>query len=164
MGLFGITEVIINAGPTNGRDSISTIGTLRPTREETRRAVPAIARGTALGSVLGAIPGGGALLSSFASYTLEKKISGRSAEFGKGAIEGVAGPEAANNAGAQTSFIPLLTLGIPSNGVMAMMIGAMTIHGIVPGPLVMTHQPELFWGLNARLWVGNLMLVMINMQ
>jgi TctA family transporter len=122
-----------------------------------------ILRGTALGSFLGILPGGGALLASFAAYTLEKKVSKNSANFGKGAIQGVAAPESANNAGAQTSFIPLLTLGIPSNPVMALMIGAMMIQGIAPGPQVMTERPQLFWGMIASMWVGNLMLVVLNL-
>src|SRR6202008_5048223 len=124
---------------------------------------PAILRGTVLGSLLGILPGGGALLASFGAYTLEKKISKYSHEFGKGAIEGVAAPEAANNAGAQTSFIPLLTLGIPSNAVMALMIGAMMIQGIAPGPQVMTERKELFWGMIFSMWVGNLVLVVLNL-
>ena len=121
-------------------------------------------RGTALGSVLGMLPGGGALLASFASYTLEKKLTRNpNPPFGKGAIAGVAAPESANNAGAQTSFIPMLTLGIPPNAVMALMVGAMTIHGIQPGPQVMTSNPQLFWGLIASMWIGNLMLVILNL-
>ena len=123
----------------------------------------AIARGTVLGSLLGILPGGGAVIAAFAAYTFEKKISKHPEKFGRGAIEGVAAPESANNAAAQTSFIPLLTLGIPPNAVMALMVGAMTIHGIVPGPQVMTKQPELFWGLIASMWIGNLMLVVINL-
>ena len=126
-------------------------------------AAPAIARGTLLGSILGILPGGGAVIAAFAAYTFEKKMSSTPERFGHGAIEGVAAPESANNAAAQTSFIPLLTLGIPPNAVMALMVGAMTIHGIVPGPQVMTKQPELFWGLIASMWVGNLMLVVINL-
>jgi TctA family transporter len=122
-----------------------------------------VLRGTGLGSILGVLPGGGAMLSSFASYTLEKKIAKDPSEFGNGAIQGVAGPESANNAGAQTSFIPLLTLGIPENAVMALMVGAMTIHNIQPGPQVMTSNPSLFWGLIASMWVGNLMLVVLNL-
>jgi TctA family transporter len=120
-------------------------------------------RGSGLGSILGVLPGGGALLSSFASYTLEKKISKTPADFGNGAVAGVAGPEAANNAGAQMSFVPMLTLGIPSNAVMALMIGAMMVHGIVPGPMVVHNQPTLFWGLIASMWLGNLMLLIINL-
>src|SRR5204862_1692672 len=117
----------------------------------------------ALGSMLGILPGGGATLSAFASYTVEKKFAKDPSRFGKGAIEGVAGPESANNAGAQTSFIPLLTLGIPSNAVMALMIGALTIHNIQPGPQVMTSNPQLFWGLIVSMWVGNLMLIILNL-
>jgi TctA family transporter len=130
-----------------------------------KQASPAIARGTLLGSMLGILPGGGALLASFASYTLEKKLAGPKANppFGQGNLRGVAGPEAANNAGAQTSFIPMLTLGIPPNAVMALMIGAMTIHNIQPGPQVMTSNPSLFWGLIASMWIGNLMLVILNL-
>ncbi len=124
---------------------------------------PAVLRGTALGSILGILPGGGAALASFAAYSLEKKTSKYSHEFGKGAIEGVAGPESANNAAAQTSFIPLLTLGIPPNAVMALMVGAMTIHNIQPGPQVMTSNPALFWGLIASMWIGNLMLIILNL-
>ncbi len=120
-------------------------------------------RGTTLGSVLGILPGGGATLSAFAAYVLEKKVAKDPSRFGRGAIEGVAGPEAANNAGAQTSFIPMLTLGIPGNAVMALMIGALTIHGIQPGPLVMAERPTLFWGMVASMWIGNLMLVIINL-
>jgi putative tricarboxylic transport membrane protein len=122
-----------------------------------------VLRGTALGSLLGILPGGGAMLASFAAYTVEKKISPNRAEFGKGAIEGVAAPESANNAGAQSSFIPMLTLGIPSNPVMALMIGAMIIQGITPGPNVVTDEPELFWGMIVSMWIGNLMLVLLNL-
>ena len=122
-----------------------------------------ILRGTAIGSALGILPGGGAILASFASYTVEKRISKTPGEFGKGAIAGVAGPESANNAGAQTSFIPMLTLGIPANPVMALMIGAMIIQGIVPGPNVATEQPALFWGIIASMWIGNLMLILLNL-
>ena len=113
--------------------------------------------------ILGILPGGGAVIASFAAYTFEKKLSKHPERFGHGAIEGVAAPESANNAAAQTAFIPLLTLGIPPNAVMALMVGAMTIHGIVPGPQVMTKQPELFWGMIASMWIGNLMLVIINL-
>src|SRR5690606_16470142 len=121
-----------------------------------RRAIPSVLRGTAIGSSLGILPGGGAVLSSFAAYTIEKKVSKYKHEFGTGAVEGVAGPEAANNAGAQTSFIPLLTLGIPSTPVMALMMGAMTIQGIAPGSAIITERPELFWGMIASMWLGNL--------
>jgi TctA family transporter len=165
MGLFGLTEVIGNlAGPTGSREIISQkVRGLMPTRADLRAAFPAMARGTAIGSALGVLPGGGALLSSFTSYIVEKKVARDPSRFGRGAIEGVAGPESANNAGAQASFIPMLTLGIPSNPVMAMMIGALLIQGIAPGPQVMTKQPELFWGLIASMWLGNLMLVIINL-
>ena len=134
-----------------------------PTREDFKRMVAPILRGTTLGSFLGILPGGGAMLSSFAAYSLEKKVSRYSAEFGQGAIEGVAGPESANNAGAQASFIPMLTLGIPSNPVMALMIGALIMHGIQPGPGVMVEQPALFWGLVVSMWIGNLFLLVLNL-
>ena len=164
MGLFGFAEIITNLESTEKRVLItSKIKGLWLTKEQFRAAWPAVLRGTGIGSVLGILPGGGAMLSSFASYSVEKKIAKDPSQFGKGAIQGVAGPESANNAGAQTSFIPLLTLGIPENAVMAMMVGAMTIHSIQPGPQVMTAKPELFWGLIASMWVGNLMLVVLNL-
>jgi putative tricarboxylic transport membrane protein len=164
MGVFGFAEIIANVEQRGHRETFTDrVTNLFPTREDFRRFVPAALRGTALGTVLGMLPGGGSVLSSFASYTLEKKISRRPGEFGRGAIEGVAGPEAANNAGAQTSFVPLLTLGIPSNVVMALMVGAMTIHNIQPGPQVMTSNPELFWGLIASMWIGNAMLIVLNL-
>ncbi|MEO8296810.1 MAG: tripartite tricarboxylate transporter permease [Burkholderiales bacterium] len=167
MGLFGFGEIITNLGrPPEQREVFTKdVKGLWPTKQDFRDAWPAVLRGTALGSILGVLPGGGALLASFASYTLEKKTRGRKDEvpFGKGNIRGVAGPESANNAGAQTSFIPMLTLGIPPNAVMALMVGAMTIKGIQPGPQVMTNNPELFWGLIASMWIGNLMLVILNL-
>jgi putative tricarboxylic transport membrane protein len=164
VGIFGLSEIVRNLTlPEEERVIANKVRGLWPSREEFRRASPAVLRGTALGSILGVLPGGGALLSSFAAYSLEKKLSRRPQEFGKGAVEGVAGPESANNAGAQTSFIPMLTLGIPSNVVMAMMIGAMMIQGIAPGPQVMTERPGLFWGMIAAMWVSNLMLVIINL-
>lgn len=164
MGIFGFAEIVKNLEPQEERTVMSQkITNMFPTKEDFRRMAPAILRGTFLGSLLGILPGGGAVLSSFAAYTVEKKLSKYPEEFGKGAIEGVAGPEAANNAGAQTSFIPLLTLGLPSNVVMALMVGAMTIHNIQPGPQVMTKNPELFWGLIASMWVGNLMLIILNL-
>jgi putative tricarboxylic transport membrane protein len=164
MGLFGFAEIISNLETTEKRELVtSKVTGLWPTREQFKVAWPASLRGTALGSVLGLLPGGGAMLASFASYALEKKVSKDPSQFGKGAIQGVAGPESANNAGAQTSFIPLLTLGIPENAVMALMVGAMTIHNIQPGPQVMTSNPTLFWGLIASMWVGNLMLVVLNL-
>jgi TctA family transporter len=166
MGVFGFGEIIANLGkPAEHREVFTKdVKGLWPTRQDFREAAPSVLRGTALGSVLGVLPGGGALLSSFASYTLEKKIvRNPRVPFGQGAIQGVAGPESANNAGAQTSFIPMLTLGIPPNAVMALMVGAMTIKGIQPGPQVMTNNPELFWGLIASMWIGNLMLVILNL-
>ena len=166
MGLFGFAEIIRNLdqGAEEDRNLVQEKVTgLMPTKEDLAESAPAIARGTVLGSLLGILPGGGAVISSFASYTLEKKIAKDPSRFGRGAIEGVAGPESANNAAAQTSFIPLLTLGIPPNAVMALMVGAMTIHGIVPGPQVMTNQPNLVWGMIASMWIGNLMLLIINL-
>jgi len=164
MGLFGFSEIILNLESTEKRELITTkLRGMWPTKAQFKLAWPAVLRGTALGSVLGVLPGGGAMLSSFASYSIEKKLAKDPSQFGKGAIQGVAGPESANNAGAQTSFIPLLTLGIPENAVMAMMVGAMMIHNIQPGPQVMTSNPQLFWGLVASMWVGNLMLVVLNL-
>ncbi len=164
MGLFGIAEVIssLERGGTKPR-TIEKISRLWPTRAEGRQAWPAVLRGTAIGSLLGVLPGGGALISAFAAYMVEKKIAKDPSRFGQGAVEGVAGPESANNAGAQTSFIPLLAMGIPPNPVMALMLGAMTIHGIVPGPKAMTERPDLFWGMIASMWLGNLMLIVINL-
>ena len=165
IGVFGLGEVIANLiRPGERRDLLSgKISGLWLTMQEFRQAWPATVRGTLIGSILGVLPGGGATLSSFAGYVLEKKVAKDPSRFGKGAIEGVAGPESANNAGAQTSFIPMLTLGIPGNAVMALMIGALTIHGIQPGPQVMTERPTLFWGMVASMWLGNLMLVIINL-
>jgi putative tricarboxylic transport membrane protein len=165
MGVFGFGEIIANLGtPAEHREVFTkAVKGLWPTKRDFHDAYPAVLRGTALGSILGVLPGGGALLSSFASYTVEKKLAKDPSRFGKGAIQGVAGPESANNAGAQTSFIPMLTLGIPPNAVMALMIGAMTIKGIQPGPQVMTSNPSLFWGLIASMWVGNLMLIVLNL-
>ena len=164
MGIFGVAEILRNLERGDPREaSAAQTGSLLPTRAEWRLAWPAILRGTGIGSLLGVLPGGGAVLSAFASYALEKKIAAAPERFGRGAIEGVAGPESANNAGAQTSFIPMLTLGIPSNPVMAMMIGALTIHGISPGPRVVAERPELFWGVIASMWIGNLMLLVINL-
>jgi putative tricarboxylic transport membrane protein len=164
MGVFGLAEIVRNLENEHTRQVyVERIGGLMPTREDCKRMLAPILRGTALGSLLGILPGGGALLASFAAYSLEKKVSSHGAEFGKGAIEGVAAPESANNAGAQTSFIPMLTLGIPSNPVMALMIGAMIIQGIRPGPNVMVEQPRLFWGVISSMWVGNLFLLVLNL-
>ena len=164
MGMFGLAEVVRNLENENDRPKIVTkITSLMPTKEDWKRIVGPILRGTAIGSALGILPGSGSILGSFAAYAIEKKVSKNSAEFGKGAIEGVAAPESANNAGAQTSFIPMLTLGIPSNPVMALMIGAMVIQGIQPGPSVITEQPALFWGIIVSMWIGNLFLVILNL-
>jgi TctA family transporter len=164
MGVFGFAEIISNLTTGVARETFTAkIHGLWPGRKELRAAGPAIVRGTLLGSLLGVLPGGGAMLSSFASYALEKKISRTPERFGHGAIEGLAGPESANNAGAQTSFIPMLTLGIPGNSVMALMVGALMIHNIQPGPQVMTGNPELFWGLVVSMWIGNAMLLVLNL-
>jgi len=164
MGLFGFAEIIVNLEHREHREVFTdNVTGLLLKWSEFKEALPAILRGTGIGSVLGILPGGGAMLSAFAAYTLEKKIAKDPSRFGKGAIQGVAGPESANNAGAQTSFIPLLTLGIPPNAVMALMVGAMTIHSIQPGPQVMTSNPQLFWGLIASMWIGNVMLVILNL-
>jgi len=164
IGLFGFGEIAANLErPTDRSLLTSSIGGLWPSATERRRALPAIARGTLLGSMIGVLPGGGSTLSSFASYALEKRISKNPSEFGNGAVEGLAGPESANNAAAQTSFVPLLTLGIPSNPMMALMMGALMIQGIAPGPGVITNQPTLFWGLIASMWIGNVMLLIINL-
>jgi len=164
MGMFGIGEIIRNLEHDESRSlTMKKVQGLMLTKEDFKRIAAPVLRGTFIGSALGILPGGGAMLASFASYSIEKKVSKNSANFGKGAIEGVAAPEAANNAGAQTSFIPMLTLGIPSNPVMALMIGAMIIQGIQPGPAVMTEQPALFWGLIVSMWIGNLFLVVLNL-
>jgi putative tricarboxylic transport membrane protein len=164
MGLFGFAEILTNLESTEKRELITAkVSGLWLTKQQFKDAWPAVLRGTGLGSILGLLPGGGAMLASFGAYALEKKLAKDPSRFGKGAIQGVAGPESANNAGAQTSFIPLLTLGIPENAVMALMVGAMTIHNIQPGPQVMTSNPSLFWGLVVSMWVGNLMLVVLNL-
>jgi putative tricarboxylic transport membrane protein len=163
MGMFGLGEIIRNLENEEERSVMVTeITGLWPTREDFKRMVGPILRGTAIGSALGILPGSGSILGSFAAYSIEKKISKNRAQFGKGAIEGVAAPESANNAGAQTSFIPLLTLGIPSNPVSALMVGAMIIHGIQPGPSVIKEQPALFWGMIVSMWIGNLILIILN--
>lgn len=164
LGLFGIGEIISNLDRGTQRTIIdSKVSGLMPTKADFRASSGPIVRGTALGGVLGMLPGGGAVLSAFSSYTVEKKLAKDPSRFGQGAIEGVAGPEAANNAGAQASFVPMLTLGIPSNALMALMIGALIMRGIQPGPQVITSNPELFWGLIASMWIGNLMLLVINL-
>jgi TctA family transporter len=167
MGVFGYGEIISNLGKNESERKVFTaeVKGLFPTGEDFKRMIPAILRGTALGSMLGILPGGGAVMAAFAAYTIEKKTKLQPGEvpFGKGNIRGVAAPESANNAASQTSFIPLLTLGIPPNAVMALMVGAMTIHNIQPGPQVMTSNPELFWGLIASMWIGNAMLIILNL-
>jgi TctA family transporter len=165
MGLFAFAEIATNLEQTEGERKLNAeqISRIWISWQEFKQSFPAILRGTALGSILGILPGGGATLSSFASYTVEKKLAKDPSRFGNGAIEGVAGPESANNAGAQTSFIPMLTLGIPSNAVMALMAGALIIHDIQPGPQIMTQTPDLFWGLIASMWIGNVALVILNL-
>jgi len=164
MGMFGLAEITRNLENEGDRSTVvKKVANLMPTREDWKRMIGPILRGTAIGSALGILPGSGSILGSFAAYAIEKKVSKNSKEFGKGAIEGVAAPESANNAGAQTSFIPMLTLGIPSNPVMALMIGAMIIQGIQPGPSVITEQPKLFWGIIVSMWFGNLFLVILNL-
>ncbi len=167
MGVFGYGEIIHNlATPEHEREVFTAkVAGLWPTKEDFKHMTPAVLRGTFLGSALGILPGGGALLGAFAAYALEKKMGVKPGEvpFGQGNIRGVAAPESANNAAAQTSFIPMLTLGIPPNAVMALMVGAMTIHNIQPGPQVMTSNPELFWGLIASMWIGNAMLIILNL-
>jgi len=167
MGVFGYGEIIANLSHPEDKREVFTgkVKNIYPTGRDLKLMLPAVLRGTTIGSILGILPGGGALLAAFAAYTIEKKTKLKPGEvpFGKGNIRGVAAPESANNAGSQTSFIPLLTLGIPPNAVMALMVGAMTIHNIQPGPQVMTSNPELFWGLIASMWLGNLMLVVLNL-
>jgi TctA family transporter len=164
MAFFGIADVVLNLEHSEKQSVFSDrIGSVLPSWDDLRVCFWSIARGTALGSILGILPGGGALLASFAAYMFEKKVAKPPRRFGEGDIRGVAAPESANNAGAQTSFIPMLTLGIPSNPTMALMIGALMIQGIAPGPQVMTERPELFWGLIASMWIGNLMLLVLNL-
>ena len=164
MGLFGLAEICQNLEDESARaSSVGRVGSLLLTREDFRRIVKPVLRGTGIGSVLGILPGGGATIGAFAAYLLEKRVSKTPERFGNGAIEGVAAPESANNAGAQTSFIPLLTLGIPANATMAMMVGALILHGVTPGPNIISTEPALFWGLIASMWIGNLMLVVLNL-
>lgn len=164
MGVFGLTEILRNVARPETRELLTQkVGGIGLTRDDVRRASPAVLRGTGLGAVMGLLPGGGAILSSFAAYTLEKKLSRHPEEFGRGAIEGVAAPESANNAAAQSSFVPMLTLGIPANATTALLMGAMMIHNVQPGPQVMSSHPELFWGLIASMLIGNVMLVILNL-
>jgi len=164
VGMFAFGEVIASLEGDEKRETYTNrVGSLLPGREDFRRMMPSALRGTAIGSALGILPGAGLALASFMSYSLERKVSRHRDEMGQGAIEGVAGPEAANNAAAQTAFIPTLTLGIPGTPTMALMLGAMIMHNIQPGPQVMTRNPDLFWGLIASMWIGNLMLVVLNL-
>ncbi|MEW6673053.1 MAG: tripartite tricarboxylate transporter permease [Thermodesulfobacteriota bacterium] len=164
VGIFAVGEIVSNLGETESREVFtSKVTNLWPTREDFRQSFGAILRGTSLGAFFGVLPGTTPSIASFSSYMLEKKVAGDPSRFGQGAIQGVAGPEAANNADAQCKFIPMLTLGIPASGTMALMLGALTIHGITPGPGVMTEKPDLFWGLVASMWIGNLMLVVLNL-
>jgi len=166
MGMFGFAEIISNLEAKQAdRDQakIAEVKTLMPTMDDMKRSFGPIVRGTAIGTIFGILPGSHTVIAAFSSYTLEKKLSKTPERFGRGAIEGVAGPESANNAAAQTCFIPLLTLGIPTGAVMALMVGAMTIQGIAPGPQVMTQKPDLFWGMIASMWIGNAMLVILNL-
>jgi putative tricarboxylic transport membrane protein len=164
MGIFGFGEMVRNLENSEERSVVrNAIGRLLPSKKDLQQSSLPIVRGTFIGAILGILPGSGAVLGPFASYAVEKKLAKEPGRFGRGAIEGLAGPEAANNAAAQTAFIPLLTLGIPPNAVMALMVGAMTIHGIVPGPQVITENPKLFWGMIASMWIGNLMLLVINL-
>ena len=164
VGVFAVGEIVANLGdPEERRMFTDKVKNLMPTMDDIKRSIAPILRGTALGSFFGVLPGTGPAIASFSSYMVEKKISKTPERFGHGAIEGVAGPEAANNADAQCKFIPMLTLGLPASGVMALMLGALTIQGIQPGPEVMTTRPELFWGLIASMWIGNALLVILNL-
>jgi putative tricarboxylic transport membrane protein len=164
MAIYGLAEVVYNLEQRQAAKMVTgALGRVWPSFADVKQCAGSILRGTGLGAILGVLPGGGALLASFAAYTVEKKVASAPRQFGRGDIRGVAAPESANNAGAQTSFIPMLTLGIPGNPTMAMMIGALMIHGIAPGPRVMTDRPGLFWGLIASMWLGNLMLVVLNL-
>jgi len=165
LGIFGLSEILRNLEQNASTGAITTakITSLMPSRVDLKKSAGPIMRGSVLGAVMGVLPGGGSILSAFSSYALEKKLSRHPEQFGHGAIEGVAAPESANNAGAQTSFIPMLTLGIPPNALMALMAGALMIQGITPGPNVVYQQPELFWGLIASMWIGNAMLVILNL-
>jgi TctA family transporter len=164
VGVFAIGEIISNLGESEQRGVFTAkVGSLMPSLEDFKQSIGPILRGTGLGCFFGVLPGTGPAIASFASYMVEKKIAADPSRFGKGAIEGVAGPESANNADAQCKFIPMLTLGLPASGVMALMLGALTIQGIQPGPQVMTQRPDLFWGLVASMWIGNAMLVILNL-
>jgi len=164
VGVFAIGEIISNLGGSEERRVFTAkVSNLMPSWDDMKRSIAPILRGTGIGCFFGVLPGTGPAIASFASYMVEKKVADDPSRFGKGAIEGVAGPESANNADAQCKFIPMLTLGLPASGVMALMLGALTIQGIQPGPQVMTQRPDLFWGLIASMWIGNAMLVILNL-
>jgi len=164
IGVFALGEIVANLGDPEERIIFTTkVGSLFPSKDDIRRSIAPIIRGTILGAFFGVLPGTGPAIASFSSYMVEKKVAADPSRFGHGAIEGVAGPESANNADAQCKFIPMLTLGIPASGTMALMLGALMIHGIAPGPTVMTQRPDLFWGLIVSMWIGNLMLVVLNL-
>mgnify|MGYP002388140529 CR=1 FL=1 len=164
MGVFGVSEVLLNIEQAVRRDVLkTTIKGLLPTARDWKDSTGPIARGSVLGFLLGVLPGGGAVISSFLSYALEKKLSKHPERFGKGAVEGVAGPEAANNAATGGAFIPLMTLGIPPNVIMAMLLGAFMIHGVTPGPLMMKQNPQLFWGVIVSMYIGNFVLLLLNL-
>ena len=164
MGLFGISEVLENLEKEIKREIVSAkFKNLFPTRQDWKDCVGPILRGTSLGFFMGLVPGGGAIIAAFASYAIEKKVARNPEKFGYGAIQGVAGPEAANNAAASGNFIPLLTLGIPCNAVMAILLGALMIHGVQPGPLLMTKAPDIFWGTIVSMYLGNAMLLVLNL-
>jgi putative tricarboxylic transport membrane protein len=164
MGLFGVSEVLENLEKEFKRDILAAkFKGLFPTAKDWKVCSGSILRGTGLGFFLGLIPGGGAIVASFASYAIEKKVAKHPEEFGQGAIQGVAGPEAANNSAASGNFIPLLTLGIPCNAVMAILLGALMIHGLQPGPLLMSKAPDLFWGTIVSMYIGNAMLLVLNL-
>jgi putative tricarboxylic transport membrane protein len=164
MGLFGVSEVLMNIAEPEERSVLNEkIRHLWPTGEDFKKCLGPVSRGSVLGFLTGILPGGGAVMSTFLSYTMEKKLSKHPEEFGRGAIEGVAGPETANNAASGGAFVPMLALGIPPNALMALLLAALMVHGVTPGPLLMTQHPEVFWGVIASMYVGNAMLVVLNL-
>jgi putative tricarboxylic transport membrane protein len=167
IGLFGLSEVLFMARQNPDEAKIvappSHVLGFLPSRDEAKRSVGPVARGTVMGFLVGLLPGGGAVMASFLSYAIERKISKRPQEFGKGAVEGVAGPEAANNAGTAGAFVPLLCMGIPANAITALLLGAFMIHGVTPGPMILEKQPQVFWGVVASMYIGNVMLLILNL-